>query len=354
VIVREASSADGPALVRLFLETPLVAGTSFVIDRAPDFFASIRPQTRAQTFVAEDTGRLVGVVTGTWRTVSDQGRQVKVGEIVDLRVAANARRSGVAHELLTRIKSVCEAAEVDWATCLIADRNAAVAGLVRGTGALPAFEPVDRWVSVHFIAWRVPRTGRSARVRVRRGTSADRPIVEGMQKDLMRDWRLRESHEAMPEDPAEYHTWIAESATGEPRGALVLRDGARSRRIRVAKYGAGDAVLRAAVGVAARMGVATALPREGDVLRLWSSTWLGATCADPTVVRALLIAALHEAARERIHVVQINLSERDPIHAVLPRLPGSRFHSTLFALRRRTSSAPIGPAEICDVDIARL
>ena len=345
MIVREATPDDGPALVRLFLETPLAAGTSFVIDRAPDFFATVRPQTRAQTFVADDGGVLVGVVTGVWRTVVDDERHASVGEIVDLRVAPHVRRRGVAYDLLTRIKSVFEATDIDWATCLVADRNAAVAGLVRGAGELPLFEPVDRWLSAHFIAWRMPRAGRRASLRVRRATSTDRQIVDAMQTDLTRDWRLRESHGAMPDDdPADYHTWIAESAGGDPLGGIVLRDGTRSRRIRVAKYGAGDRALRVAVKVAARMGV----------LRLWASTWLGAVRPEPVVVRALLLAALREAARAGIHVVQINLSARDPIRVVLPSLPGSRFWSTLFALRRRASSRPIGPGEICHVDIARL
>jgi len=60
--IREATAADNEALLELEHSSPLDLGDSeLILDRSPDYFASLSLQEDARVMVAEEDGRLVGV-----------------------------------------------------------------------------------------------------------------------------------------------------------------------------------------------------------------------------------------------------------------------------------------------------
>jgi two-component system nitrate/nitrite response regulator NarL len=89
--IREAVPDDGPGLVQLFLDTPLRAGTTLVLDREPDFFASSRPLLASGTFIIDGGRAPEGVVTVRWRRATDASRSVTVGGVADFRIASPNR-----------------------------------------------------------------------------------------------------------------------------------------------------------------------------------------------------------------------------------------------------------------------
>ena len=68
--IREARPSDNDALIKLELRCPLDLGNvELVMDRRPDFFAQTQVQEHSLVLVAEEEGKLVGVVAGAWHDV---------------------------------------------------------------------------------------------------------------------------------------------------------------------------------------------------------------------------------------------------------------------------------------------
>lgn len=352
--VREATPGDGPGLVQLFLDTPLRAGTTLVLDRAPDFFASSKPLLASKTFLIDGARAPEGVVTVRWRRAADGSRSVTVGEVADFRIAPHLRGTRAAYELLKCAWTALRAAGTDWVTCLIADRNEAASALVRGAAPLPSLLPLDRWASMHYVAWRVPRFLFPNRVAVRRAHAADLPVLHRLRERSTGSWRLRASDPEPLQDENTYHAWVADDSTGLPVGALVVRDDISNRRIRVMRYSASDQFVRAAAALANAAGAGAALPRPGGVLRIWASCWIGAADGNPAVIRALVYTAIRAAARAAVPVVQINVSQRDAVHRALPRSLASAFWSTLYGRALQSQSSPVSVNEICHADVAHV
>lgn len=352
--IREAVPDDGPGLVRLFLDTPLRAGTTLVLDRAPDFFASSRPLLASRTFILDGGRAPEGVVTVRWRRATDASRSVTVGEVADFRIASRFRGTRAAYKLLKCAWTALQAAGTDWVTCLIADRNEATSTLVRGAAPLPSLLPLDRWASMHYVAWRVPKLLFPSRVNVRRAVAADLPLLHQLRERSTSAWRLREPDREPLQDANTYHAWVAEDVAGSPVGALVVRDDISSRRIRVMQYSAGDQFVRGAAALAAAAGAGVALPRPGGVLRIWASCWIDAANADPAAIRALVYTAIRDAALAAVPVVQINVSQRDAVRSGLPRSLAPAFWSTLYGRALRSKSSPVSSSEICHVDLAHI
>jgi hypothetical protein len=116
-------------------------------------------------------------------------------------------------------------------------------------------------------------------------------------------------------------------------------NGDRVRRIRVVRYGVADGLLRHATIVAGALRLVESLPAPGGVLRMLASRWFGVRGHDQRVSRALVGAVLDAAARERFHIVQINLSAGDPLRRGLPFSPRTVFHSTLYGCPWATGRA---------------
>lgn len=342
ITVREAVPGDGPALVALLLRTPMRAGTEFVLDRGPEFDALLRLRGSYRTFVACVDGRPVGVATALWHDVRDGATTVPVGEIADLRVAVEMRGTPVAARLLHAVRDALDDAGVAWATCIIGEKNRPAVTLARGGAGLPALEPLTRYASVHYVAWRRPGSGPSGddvEVRVAAGTHV--PALDVLMEESLRGRRFVPPPPLIEPDPTGAHrSWIATDRQGVPVGGLVVWDGQAVRRIRVMRYSSVGRMLCLATRLAARAGIAACLPSPGGVLRVWASRWLGVRRGGQPVVRALVRAALRDAAEEGVHVVQVNLAQLDPARQMLPGYPRYTYWSTLYGRQLDGRSVP--------------
>ncbi len=355
MIVRDATRADGPALLEIFRRTPLDAGTAFVLDRSPDFSALLELRGHHRTLVACDAQRIAGMVTALWHEVEDPDGSARVGEIVDLRVANWARGSRTAAQLLREVRRTFDAEGVAWALCLIGDRNGAARTLTGGKAGLPCLKPLTRWASVHFIAWRVPLL-QPRGVEVREAVPSDEAALESLVESVARQRHfVPRPYFVWPDPTGRHRAWLALQA-GTPVGALVTWDGDGVRRLRVVRHRWQDAPLRALAAVASKAGVAPALPAAGDVLRVWATRWVAVRSGRLDVARALVRASLRCAAAHRIHVLQVNLPESDPLLRALPALPRSTYWSTLYGCCINpfpAASDAVGPRRPCHhADIA--
>jgi hypothetical protein len=353
--IREADEADGPALVQFFLETPMRAGTEFVLDRSPDFRALLRLRGRFRTFVAFAGDRVAGTITTLWHERLCGELSLYVGEIADLRVARWARGGQLTARLLTVARDAFASERTDWIVCLIGENNRDALGLVRGKAGFPALRPLGRYASTHYPAFRVPAARNGRGVHVRTAGGADAQLLA----DLVAALTFARSFSPpdpfpWPDPEAQHRGWIAMNADARPIGALVVWDGMPVRRIRVVRYGGSDHALRAVMALAALAGVATALPPPGGALRLWASRWFGVVGADPLVARALVRAAVRAAALRGQHVLQINLAEDDPLLRALPSLPHSVYWTWVYACQFGTSGDATLPDRhrMCFADLA--
>lgn len=90
--IREATPADNEALLRLESESPQGTGIAILIDR-DDYFYRSRLHDRAHILIAEEKGKLVGVMAFAIKDVLWDGRTEPVAYFYDLRGEASYRRS---------------------------------------------------------------------------------------------------------------------------------------------------------------------------------------------------------------------------------------------------------------------
>jgi len=90
--IREATSSDNEALLRLEAESPQGTGISILIDRE-DYFYRSRLHERSKILIAEEKGRLVGVMAFAIKDVFLEGAVERVAYFYDLRGEASYRRS---------------------------------------------------------------------------------------------------------------------------------------------------------------------------------------------------------------------------------------------------------------------
>jgi len=331
LILREAQAADWPEVAEFVLATPLESGTSFVLDRRPDFGALPALRGRFRTFLVYQQRRLAGTVTALWHPARDRDHTITLGEIIDLRVAPWARGGRTTFHLLRATQEVFVSERVDWMTCLVGDRNRAVIPALEGRAGLPPFAPLEHFASVHFVAARLPRVPVSPQVAVRAATASDAGLLAALCAAEHATQRFAPTEPLpWPDTSGRHRAWIALSPNGTPYGALVTWDGEPARRLRVMKYRLADWPLRIAIGVAARARLSNRLPGPGEVLRLWATRLIAVTRDDSGTLAALVHAALTAAVADGQNVLQVNLSGRDPLFRRLPRYPRSSFWSTLY------------------------
>jgi len=336
--IRTATDFDGPRLARLLLDNPMAVGTDFALDRTPDFNALLRLRGNFRTFCAYSGGRLAGAVTALWDERCDHGKSVRVGEIIDLRVALPFRGGRTTSLLLRAAQRALEEAGVQWVFCLIGDQNQAARVLVRGRVGIRALQPLTRYVSVHYLALRMNFLSlrRGLRLRAAENTSiADAEAIAQGFAQIAEGRRLAtQSRPLWPDPTGRHRAWLVHAAGGEVVGGLVIWDGFDVRRIRVMRYSGLDRLMKLLTVPAARLGLAVSLPEPGGALRLWASRAFWAEGDRPDIVRAMVAAALDDAVKQGVHVVQLNLPHGDPLIDQLPRYPRSSYWSTLYGVRR--------------------
>ena len=329
--IREATLNDNSDLTEFVAHSPMSAGTHFVLDRAPDFFRLLQLRGDSRTFIAEAKHHgIAGIVTALWHDVRDREGNVRLGEIVDLRVAPWARGGGTAARLLHAAKDALAEARVSWVVCLIGDRNTDAVRLVSGGAGLPNLESLTRFASIHYVAWRPPRRKNQGHA-ARAARPDERDILDDL-RDEMNVTRRFVPHALL--DPTDRSTdqtsWIIPGSNGTAAGALIVWDGHEVRRVRIVRYEREDTLLRIGVSLASRLGLANRLPNEGDVLRIWASRFIGLREPNRGAIRSLVDLSLRAATDAGAHVVQLNLPESDPLLRLLPRYPRSIYWSTLY------------------------
>jgi hypothetical protein len=330
VIVREATVADWPELADLFLATPLQSGTSFVLDRSPDFGALPGMRGQFRTFVVHQGQRLAGTVTALWHRAIDGIDEITVGEIIDLRVATWARGAGVTLHLLRAVQAAFVDARVDWVVSLIGRHNQRARAVTSRWASLPALAPLEDFASVHFMAIRVPAAARST-LTVREAGDCDAELIAEFSaaKDATQRFATPGTI-PWPDASGLHRAWLAFGADGAALGVLVAWDGEALRRLRIVRYRVADLPLRAFMGAAAALGWSAPLPATGEVLRVWATRLVVIRSGGARTLRALLDAALSEAVAAGCHVLQVNLHGADPLLAQLPPYPRSTHWTTLY------------------------
>lgn len=356
MMLREATAADWPEISAFFLATPLQSDTSFVLDRRPDFGALPALRGSFRTFLVFQDRRLAGTVTALWHPAASGARVVTVGEVIDLRVAPWARGGRAVFYLLHAAYEVFLAERVEWVFCLIGKHNRATSPLVARSTGLPPLEPLEDFASVNFVAGRVPRLVAAKGVTVRVAEESDGALVADA-------WRAEHATERFvppdsftwPDPAGRHRAWLAFGPDGTPCGALVTWDGSSVRRVRIVRYRAADRPIRAAIALAALLGITNPLPAPGEVLGLWASRAIAISRDDARTLRALLEAALSAAAAAAQSVLQLNLHGRDPLLRRLPPYPRSTYWSTLYGGPCDGSPLPAAArAERYHADVARV
>ncbi|MEQ1692126.1 MAG: hypothetical protein ABMA00_12630 [Gemmatimonas sp.] len=328
--IREATPDDGAQLIAFFQRTPMSAGTAFVFDRGPDFFALLALRGSSRTFLLFDGDHLAGTATALWHATGSPGQEIVVGEVVDLRVADFARGTRAAWQLLGAVREAFSAAGVMWVSCLIGGENHVATALVHGRAGLPSLTMRRRYASVHYVACR-PLRRTSRHWVVAQASPADTHVLGQLLSSTPSAWRGGAVEASAALDLTTRSTaWIARDSVGRPLGALRLWDGESVRRIRVLRYQPRDLPLRLFSRAAGMIGRGVALPPRGGVLRTWASRGFALVASNPDLVRALVCSTLHAAVDSGRHVVQINLDGNDPLLDMLPRFPRSTFWSTVF------------------------
>ncbi len=354
-MLREAAAADWPQIADFFLATPLQSGTSFVLDRRPDFGALPALRGQFRTFMVFQRQRLVGTATALWHVARDGLDTTTLGEVIDLRVAPCARGGRAISHLLHAVYAAFLAERVDWIVCLIGKNNRAAISTVAGRVGLPRLEFLEDFASVHFIAGRVPRLFAASGVTVRAAKASDASLLTELCAESCATQRFAPSESLeWPHPTGRYRAWLAFKPDGTPCGALVIWDGEPVRRLRIVHYSSADLPLRIAIGVAARLGMANPLPAPNEVFGLWASSVVAVRHDDGRTLHALLDAALAAAVAAGQNVLQINLSAQDPLLRRLPPYPRSTYWSSLYGYQRDPGLISHHPSKRHHADLARV
>jgi GNAT superfamily N-acetyltransferase len=133
--VREAAPDDNDSLIDLERRAPLDLGDrTLVFDRSPNFFAHQEMQEHGRVLVAEEDGRLVGVVAGAWHDVLIEGQRRRLLYIHQGRVLPEYRRQRTATDLVLQNLALARDAGFDAPYWLISPDNSTSLAFNRQTG----------------------------------------------------------------------------------------------------------------------------------------------------------------------------------------------------------------------------
>ncbi len=122
--IREATPNDNDALLELERNSPLDLGDTILsFERAPNYFAHQEMQEHGRVLVAEEDGRLVGVVAGAWHDVVISGQRHRLLYVHQGRVLPEYRRRHVATNLVVQQIVLAEEANFEAPYWLISPEN---------------------------------------------------------------------------------------------------------------------------------------------------------------------------------------------------------------------------------------
>ena len=330
LILRQAVEVDHLAIEELFRATSMGSRIRIGFERDPDYFAGAQVQASEPSVwgAFEDGGRAVGILSaGSRRVWLDGERPMRY--LSDLRIHPDWQGSSLlarGFRLLRR--EVFQPGE--WAQTLVLEDNLGALDLLTSRrGCLPEYRPAGRYVS-----WLLPsqRVDVKSNVKVRPATAAD---LGEMQTLLDSESRRRSFSQILNLTDLGQASWrdfvLSDFLVAEKHGALVgilgLWDQSGFQRLRVKGYSPTLTMLRPLWNAWSRLQGGVPLPRAGDPVPLRKATAIACHNNDPSILRALLAAALTE---NEDRTLLLGLSAEDPLTAALHGLAARKEYGRHF------------------------
>ena len=329
--LRDATPADNEALLELTAACTMHGDIGLRMDRAPDFFALSRIEGESVRVgvVTDAGGRVVGCAAAARRIAYLNGAATPTSYAYDLKVHPSARRSAAADLLSLYVRDAAGELAGPDAPCLltILAGNASMERRARGPRGTPVLSRFAT-LAVTSIPLLWKRDARVSGVSVRDASPRD---VEEMATVWRRIAVGRQFAAALDADSLA--AWIsnapglaiedyllATSPSGRIVGFVGVWDQTAFKQMRVVSYSPRLAVVRRGFNLIAPFAGVPSLPAPGGALPAVVTVHL---CAeDPTVLRALLLAAYSRLRGGRFTFMTVSLDVRDPLLAATRGLLG--------------------------------
>lgn len=321
MIIRLADESDDVQLRNLMRGTVLPGHIRMRYTREPNYFDFHRNTADdAQTLVAEENGRIVGMGCRSIRWLYVNGRPESVGYLSGLRVAPAFRNS----TLLARGYAFLRELHADnrvpaYLTTIIHGNERAMTTLTGNRASLPAYSPIGDYLT-HVLL--VPRASSAPRrpgalqilsgEEIKPGHLYDFLDREGAGRQFFPVCEFGDQGARILESIGLDNLFVA-SKGGEIVGTMAIWDQQDFRQYFVAGYSPWFRACLPVLNAGLRLAGHPSLPKVGDQLR---TAAVGAVCIrdnTPAVFRHLLRYALAEAASRGLHQLVLGLHEHDPL-----------------------------------------
>jgi len=352
--VREATSADGPALIELTRACPMEGDIGMCVERGPDFFRLCALGNDGFQVGVTDgpEGSPIGCATVAERRVWLDGRPASVAWASDLKVHAGHRGSGVASDLIRWVteRSRRLVGNDGPILCTVLSGNRAMERRFPGGPGLPVLQP--------FATLRAHAVPVYQRPLARGGFTVDlaRPADRLEMQAL---WaRHAPARQLAPESPVGLRPLphggdsrfgvpchlVARDGAGRIQAFLAVWDERAVKQLRVTGYSVRLGAARTAINLLAPFIGAERLPGTGEVLHSGTVLDLCVPPDAPHLLRALLLAANRAVLGSGMSFLTVGLDARDPLAEALRGMHAqpTDFSCCVTAPAGRYAGPPIG------------
>lgn len=336
--VEMATPADEPELRRLLRENPMDGAIRVSLEREPDARVAASAEGRPHcTVVARDpsSGRVVGMGSRAVMDVFVNGAPARVGYLSQLRVEDpyRGRRRLLARGYAALAAERAPDEERFDLTSILADNTAALRLLRAGVPGLPAYRPLERFVTRVVGTWRGPRR-RGLPTEPARAEHVD-AIADCLERNARRHQLGRRfsaaglfSRERCP--GLRVGDFQLVFRAGALVGCAALWDQSAFKQVVVRGYSPALGRWRQWINRGAWLLGAPPLPEPGTALPHAFLAHVAVDADDPDVFQGLLTAILDEARRRRYSYVVAGFAERHPFLGVLRRHGRAREYASLL------------------------
>lgn len=146
VRVRLATQEDNYRLLELARETPMKGAMSIEVDRSPDYFRLSKLQgSESKIFVAEQSGKLLGVVGCAFRNVSLFGKETCIAYVGGIKVRESAKKGFSAFHLMKNIRDYLYDSKARLAILLVLNDNNEMVSILSGRAGIPRFYLINKY-----------------------------------------------------------------------------------------------------------------------------------------------------------------------------------------------------------------
>jgi hypothetical protein len=327
---RLAASADEPSLRELSRAVPMQGSIRFVFDRAPDYFASLRPEgRRAEVLVCHDvsSGRLAMIGNRSIRPMWVNGTVAPVGYLGGLRISHETQRGVVLARAGRFLRERHSDGQTDFYLCVVMEDNRpALEQLQSGRCGLPRCQDLGRFCDMAVGLRSGSRRGSSG-LRLAPATPADLPVLiaflrkEGAKQQFFPFYASEDFSQADGLLPGlAWEDIILAWQGSELVGTAAAWDQRSFRRWLVAGYAPWLGAVRPLLNVFAKCRGYPRLPAPGVQADYFVLSLVCIRDNDTHVFRALLDEIVVRR-RDRFNFLLAGLHERDPL---LPELQARR------------------------------